>query len=252
MPRKCARSGGCLRESHRCSTTPWSARGSRFARQCCAWQSVRCGPWRSTCRAELRQNWRTARMRQWSVVWSLASLPPFVLALASTVGFLATLLRGQQCGLTRRLSRRAYGTRLSSNVRPRNQSTSVLLQHNEEMHSPLAIIRSALLAVALTQVSSAALAVTCEELRASVESKIQDNGVTSFTVAIVNAAASAPGRVVGTCERGAKKLVYSRGPSSAPSTSQGTAAATAGAAPRRPVITECADGRVITEGSCRK
>ena len=118
MPRKCARSGGCLRESHRRSTTPWSARGSRFARQCCAWQSVRCGPWRSTCRAELRQNWRTARMRQWSVVWSLASLPPFLLALASTVGFLATLLRGQQCGLTRRLSRRAYGTRLSSNVRP--------------------------------------------------------------------------------------------------------------------------------------
>ena len=120
------------------------------------------------------------------------------------------------------------------------------------MHSPLTIIRSALLAVALTQVSSAALAVTCEELRASVESKIQDKGVTSFTVAIVNAAASAPGRVVGTCERGAKKLVYSKGPSSAPSASQGTAAATAGAAPRKPVITECADGRVITEGSCRK
>ena len=141
---------------------------------------------------------------------------------------------------------------LSSNVRPRNQSASVLLRYNSQMLSPVTMIRSAVVVIALSNVSLAAVAVTCEELRASVESKIRDRGVTSFTVAIANAAASAPGQVVGTCERGSKKLVYSREPSPAPPASQVTPAAKPGPTPRKPVITECADGRVITEGSCRK
>ncbi|MBE0546949.1 MAG: DUF1161 domain-containing protein [Rubrivivax sp.] len=115
------------------------------------------------------------------------------------------------------------------------------------MRLQLTLTRSAVLVIALSSVSMAALAATCDELRASIESKIRDKGVTSFTVAVVDAAASTPGQVVGTCERGAKKLVYSREPAPAPSTSPVTPAA-----PRRPVITECADGRVITEGNCRK
>jgi hypothetical protein len=90
-----------------------------------------------------------------------------------------------------------------------------------------------------------AQAVDCEALRTQIEARIRANGVAQPQVRVVEAAASAAGRVVGSCERGAKKIVY---------TASATAAgASAPAAPRRAsVITECADGRVITEGSCRK
>ena len=33
--------------------------GSRFARQCCAWQSASCGQWRSRLRCRWRQSWRS-------------------------------------------------------------------------------------------------------------------------------------------------------------------------------------------------
>lgn len=83
-------------------------------------------------------------------------------------------------------------------------------------------------------------AATCEELQQSVEARIRANGVAAFTVTPVDAAASAPGQVVGTCDRGRKKLLYVRGAAVMPSP-----AASA-------VITECADGRVMAEGSCKK
>jgi hypothetical protein len=87
-------------------------------------------------------------------------------------------------------------------------------------------------------------AATCEELQQSIEARIRTNGVATFTVTPVDAAASAPGQVVGTCDQGRRKLLYVRG--------------AAGSAPAKPssaasaVITECADGRVLTEGSCKK
>ena len=56
----------CLRGDRQLPTVPQSVSGSRFARQCCAWQSVRCDPWRLAGRAWLQQRWHTARMRQWS------------------------------------------------------------------------------------------------------------------------------------------------------------------------------------------
>jgi hypothetical protein len=87
-------------------------------------------------------------------------------------------------------------------------------------------------------------AATCEELQQSIEARIRANGVASFTVTPVDAAASAPGQVVGTCDQGRRKLLYVRG-----------AAASAAAKPSpaaSAVITECADGRVLTEGSCKK
>jgi hypothetical protein len=98
----------------------------------------------------------------------------------------------------------------------------------------------------------AAQAVDCETLRAQVEAKIRANGVAQPVVRVVDAAAPAAGRLVGNCERGAKKLVYTAPAASASSTSPPPPAASAAAGRRPPVVTECADGRVITEGSCRK
>jgi hypothetical protein len=91
---------------------------------------------------------------------------------------------------------------------------------------------------------SPALAATCEELQQSIEARIRANGVAGFTVTPVDAAASAPGQVVGTCDQGRKKLLYVRAPAASAPAKPSAAAST--------VITECADGRVLTEGTCKK
>jgi hypothetical protein len=97
-----------------------------------------------------------------------------------------------------------------------------------------------------------AFAIGCDELQQTIEARIRGNGVARFTVTAVDAAASAPGQVVGTCDGGRKKLVYVRGgaanAASAPAATSSDPVRTSSPA----VITECADGRVITEGSCKK
>jgi hypothetical protein len=53
----------------------------------------------------------------------------------------------------------------------------------------------------------------CEELKAEIEAKIQAQGVTSYTLEIVNAndeAAQDPSMVVGSCENGTRKIIYQR------------------------------------------
>ena len=51
----------------------------------------------------------------------------------------------------------------------------------------------------------------CEELKSEIEAKIKKNGVDKFTLDIVDKDAQADGKVVGTCEAGAKKIVYKKG-----------------------------------------
>ena len=51
----------------------------------------------------------------------------------------------------------------------------------------------------------------CEELKAEIDAKIKKNGVEKFTLEIVDADAQAEGKVVGTCDGGAKKIVYKKG-----------------------------------------
>jgi Protein of unknown function (DUF1161) len=92
---------------------------------------------------------------------------------------------------------------------------------------------------------------SCETLRADIEAKIRASGVAEFTVTVVDAASPAPGKLVGTCDRGAKKLVYlQRAAGSA------NAAASAAPAARQPaaVLTECNDGSVVVAGGgdCKK
>jgi hypothetical protein len=57
----------------------------------------------------------------------------------------------------------------------------------------------------------------CNELKGEIEAKIKKNGVDKFTLDIVDAdkkdegKGKAEGKVVGTCDGGAKKIVYKRG-----------------------------------------
>ncbi len=87
----------------------------------------------------------------------------------------------------------------------------------------------------------------CEPLREQIEFQIANTGATGFAVIVVDADAQVAGKVVGTCAKGARKLVYVRGATG------GTSKATARPpvttfAPRNKdqgVITECRDGTVV-------
>ena len=51
----------------------------------------------------------------------------------------------------------------------------------------------------------------CDELKAEIDAKIKKNGVDKFSLDVVDANAQAEGKVVGTCDGGAKKIVYKKG-----------------------------------------
>jgi hypothetical protein len=104
---------------------------------------------------------------------------------------------------------------------------------------------------------------SCESIAAVVDAKIRATGTSQFTLSTVDAAASAPGRVVGTCAMGAKKILYTvAGAASGPS---GVATAASAAAPAAEaahkarlgaksddnILTECKDGTMSVGGSCK-
>ena len=101
----------------------------------------------------------------------------------------------------------------------------------------------------LAAATAFAQAGNCADVVASIESRIRANGVAEFSVTAVDAAASAPGRMVGTCDAGRKKILYQRGAAAA---GNQAASSPSPRAPRPKVITECADGRIIEEGTCDK
>lgn len=96
----------------------------------------------------------------------------------------------------------------------------------------------------LLSASSVAHAAGCDAIRAQIETKIRGSGVTSFALSVVEADAKASGKVVGTCELGTKKIVYT------------TSATTTARPPSRQteerILTECKDGSVSMGGDCKK
>jgi len=65
-------------------------------------------------------------------------------------------------------------------------------------------------AALLSFVCSAANATSCDEVKAKIEDKIKARGVKSYTLEVVAAAEAQDHKVVGSCERGGKKIVYTR------------------------------------------
>lgn len=96
----------------------------------------------------------------------------------------------------------------------------------------------------------------CDALREQIEAKIRASGVATFTVTVVEADAPADGKVVGSCDRGSRKIVYARGTGAAAAASAPMPApvvsppASAPARRDTPVLTECKDGTVRYGGDC--
>ncbi|MBD8481497.1 DUF1161 domain-containing protein [Pseudomonas coleopterorum] len=74
-------------------------------------------------------------------------------------------------------------------------------------------MKQLILAMACSVLATTALAAPrpCEDLKAEIEAKIQAQGVTSYTLEIVdNLDAKDPNMVVGSCDNGTRKIVYQK------------------------------------------
>jgi Protein of unknown function (DUF1161) len=128
------------------------------------------------------------------------------------------------------------------------------------METNMSIKRIGLAACLLA--GTAVQAQTCESISAEIEMKIRaSSGSGNFRLATVDATEPATGRVVGTCGRGTKKIVYSvpAGGAGAASAAPGTGAAVARAQPAKPrsaakptdnILTECKDGSMAVGATC--
>ncbi|MGC3983597.1 MAG: DUF1161 domain-containing protein [Pseudorhodoferax sp.] len=83
---------------------------------------------------------------------------------------------------------------------------------------------------------SAHAADNCEAIRSGIEARIRAGGIANPVVTVVDAGQSAPGRVVGSCGMGSRKIVYVQG--DAPPRSSA------------PILTECRDGSTPVDGRC--
>jgi hypothetical protein len=86
----------------------------------------------------------------------------------------------------------------------------------------------------------------CAAIRAGIEAKVRASGTSNFSLSTAAADARVPGKVVGSCDRGAKKIVYLQPAASAP------ASTTPAPRPRERIVTECRDGSVSVGGDCSK
>lgn len=70
-----------------------------------------------------------------------------------------------------------------------------------------------LLAVGLLSIAGTAMAAgkPCEELKAEIDAKLQAKGAASYTLEVVDKGSVTDKTVVGSCEGGAKEIVYKRG-----------------------------------------
>lgn len=69
-----------------------------------------------------------------------------------------------------------------------------------------------ILAVGLLSLASTAFAQgkSCEELKAEIAAQLDAKGVSGYSLEIVDKGSAAGGKVVGTCEKGSKEIVYKR------------------------------------------
>jgi hypothetical protein len=74
-------------------------------------------------------------------------------------------------------------------------------------------MRKFILAVALLSIAGTALAAgkPCEELKAEIAAKLDAKGIANYSLEIVDKGTAADGKVVGSCEKGSKVIVYKQG-----------------------------------------
>ncbi len=110
----------------------------------------------------------------------------------------------------------------------------------------LPMLRPSLAVVALLLGSGASHAENnCDSIRAQIETKIRVSGVKDFVLSVVEAGTGASGKVVGSCDLGTKKIIYSQSPSAAASQPRPKPT-------EERILTECRDGSVTVGGDCKK
>ena len=114
--------------------------------------------------------------------------------------------------------------------------------------------RTLALAAILSLAFVTAHAGNCEDIRARIDAKIKTTGVENYALIIVDAAANAPGKVVGSCDLGSRKIVYNKDSSAGRDDAAPPSAIRS--KPSSPnssaILTECKDGSVSVGGDCRK
>ncbi len=70
--------------------------------------------------------------------------------------------------------------------------------------------RLAVLAILVFVSASAFASKPCDELKGEIAKKLDDKGVKGYSLDIIDAKQDSDAKVVGTCEGGTKKIVYSR------------------------------------------
>ena len=73
-------------------------------------------------------------------------------------------------------------------------------------------MKKLMLAIGLLSLAGTAFAdgKSCEDLKAEIAAKLDAKGVAGYSLEIVDKGAAAGGKVVGTCEKGSKEIVYKR------------------------------------------
>ncbi|KJZ48281.1 DUF1161 domain-containing protein [Pseudomonas fluorescens] len=73
-------------------------------------------------------------------------------------------------------------------------------------------MKSFILAVGLLSLAGTALAQgkSCEDLKAEIAAKLDAKGIAGYSLEIVDKGAADGGKVVGTCEKGSKVIVYKK------------------------------------------
>jgi len=71
-------------------------------------------------------------------------------------------------------------------------------------------MKAYVLLVGSLAMSTAVLATPCEEVKSAIAAKLDAKHVSSYTLDVVPADQAGDGKVIGTCEAGAKKIVYTK------------------------------------------
>jgi Protein of unknown function (DUF1161) len=101
----------------------------------------------------------------------------------------------------------------------------------------VAPLRRLVLAMAL--MPAVGMANNCEAIQQQIEARIKASGATGWTLTTVPVDTQLPGKVVGQCDLGRRKIVYQAG-------------TIAAARAEAPILTECRDGSVSLGGDCPK
>jgi len=95
------------------------------------------------------------------------------------------------------------------------------------------------LGLAIALMPTIGMANNCEAIQQQIEARIKASGATGWTLTTVPVDAQVPGKVVGQCDLGRRKIIYQTGTSAA-------------AKAEAPILTECRDGSVSLGGDCPK